>query len=251
MADLIVKLLNGDLISIPFDSPEQELMTVFVKIWETCGLGINTWVFEKEKNDEKNEEMDNRNDKIVISEFHSQYDFINKKDLFVKEKDDPFVRKREGAFRKIDLRRFGRCNVFSSTSNASRSSNAVRRQLAVYYDPKTNRVMCVDLRDFSFHKQIEELGFDLYDRRLRNEDFQYIDFDSFEMMAGASKMFRAGSRVFESTGDKIDIYISRRLMGYEPGFMCKVKRDGFSVNPLKHLLVSQKVECSKQNKISK
>jgi hypothetical protein len=215
--EMIVKMLNGELISISFDSPEQQLMEIFVKIWETCGVEINMWIFEN---------MENSDEKIVIDEYQSKWDFKNKEQSFV---DAISYKKREGSRRKIDLRRFGRCNIMSVPKK--------NRNFCVYYDNKKNRVLCVDLNDLTFHKQIQELAFGTYGLvDIRNEEFRYIDYDSFMNHPRASTIFRAGSRVFESSSDKIDSYISGVLTGYKPSYICKVSRDNFNVNPLKPFL---------------
>ena len=228
--ELIVKSLNGELTSIAFDKPHQQLLSIFLKIWEECGIQYNHFIFE---NDE--------NEKIEITNVHSEYDLKNKHEMFVGG-DDYFKRCTiKGAFRVIDLERFGRCNILCTPKEPN---------FLVYYkvnkDKNGKDIMCLDLNDLKCHKNISEFSVDYYRCksmlkngkyiRIGNNNFRYIDISSFTNEH--PNAFRSGSNVFETTLDKVDQYIASHAYSefYIPSYLSKTHRSNFSINPFISLI---------------
>lgn len=217
--ELVVRSLNGDLTSILFEKPHQELLEVLVQIWKALGVKINTWVFEQ--NDDEKE-------KIEVREVHESYTY-RQQHLFVKD-DSRYVQK-QGAHRTIDLSRFSRCNVLFTPKH---------RVFLIHYDQKNGAIMCLDLNDLTFHEEIRHIQCMRQSRDfapISNHNYRFIDVDSFMRIKNAETFFRAGPRVFESTIDKIDTFIASRTMSdYQPGFISKVSRTHFSFKPFENLV---------------
>jgi hypothetical protein len=208
-------------------------MSKGVKIWEECGIQYNHFIFE---NDE--------NEKIEIGHVHSEYDFKNKDEMFVGW-DDNFKRCTiKGAFRVIDLLRFGRCNILCTSKEPN---------FLVYCKVNNDKngkdiedIMCLDLNDLRCHKNISDFALDYYQRKsmlkngkyikIGNDNFRHIDISSFT--SEHPNEFRSGSNVFESTLDKVDKYIASHAYSelYIPSYLSKTHRSNFSINPFISLI---------------
>lgn len=228
---LLVKTLNGELTSISFDNPYQSLLSIFLKIWQTCGLQYNHFIFENENEDK---------DKLEITQIHTDFDFKNNK-YFVGG-DKAFYRY-TGIFRILDLQRFGKCNILFTPKEPN---------FLVYYgENKKNKkrydIMCLDLNDLTCNKNIFEIGggyqsykvigmFEKDGKKIyiTNDHFTFIDTLSFTSVHPT--LFQNGPKVFESTFDKVDQYIASRFPGYEASYLSKKYRADFSVNLFKELL---------------
>lgn len=229
---LLIKSLNGDLTSISFDNPHQSLLSIFLKIWEVCGLQYNHFIFENDGDD--------GDEKIEITEVHREFDFKNKDEMFLGNED--FFKRKTGSFRLIDLQRFGKCNILFTPKEPN---------FLVYYQVnkknKNNKnIMCLDLNDLTYNKNINEISGGYYCGVIEkggkkiyvtNDHFNYIDINSFTSVH--PKAFQSGPNVFQSTFDKVDQYIASRAhhnTSYNPSYLSKKYRTHFSINPFKELL---------------
>lgn len=229
--NMIVKQLNGDLLEFEFDRPIQTIFDICERIWDFQKIE-----FEKDKEkDEKCEEKDKKyfnhfvferedGEKITINEFDSEFDF-NKDELFVDQ--NIFSRKR-GHNRQIDTSCFSLCHALFIPK---------KEKILVYCTGKNN-FRCIDLHDFSFHmdssRVIVNIVNDSFGYRsegkgkvINNDQIKMIDYDS--ILSHYPKSFKAGSRVFEDTGTKIETYLSRVIRGFQPTYIARdaSRRSGY------------------------
>lgn len=218
--DLHFRSLNGDMVCITFENDFTTVLDLFIHVWKVFGISINHMVLYEDKNDKNS---------LVLSEVHNEFDYLDRK---------------FGAFRVIRISQFKECSILCLPK---------RRKLVVYLnhkDKKINHMMCLDLNDLSFHRPCTQIEIEYGEgwgwgpsssTSLVNENVWFIDIDSFLSYAISIEkpdMFNAGSKVFQSTIDRIDDFISHYIRGYRPSCICKVQRKDFSVKSIVSVLSS-------------
>lgn len=221
---MLVKQLNGEVLEIDFDSPNQTIFDICQRIWD--------FQFEKQTENEKQKYYNHfifeneEGEKITIDKFDSTFDF-NKDDLFVDQNRNNFLRKK-GHNRQINTSRFSLCHALFVPKKA---------KILVYCTGK-NKFRCIDLHDFSFHVESslvmvkDMFGYNWVGQGgkvVDNDQITVIDYDS--ILSHYPNSFKSGSRVFEDSGTKIENYLSKVIRGFQPTY---IARDASSRSDYNH-----------------
>lgn len=207
---LTVKLLNGELTVLQFPQTVVTLFDIWHAIWDLYPqinrLALHTPDMERV---------------ITLTGYNSLYDF-NKSSDFVSS--SYFER---GCSRKVDLSVFSQCSALCLKSE--------RRSILVYVKTEGKEIMLVDVNDPSFHFSAARVGvrhrggLDCYrEITVDNEDITFIDVSSFLRIG----KFRAGSRVFETTIEKIEQYLVSVIPNFQPSYIVKVCREDLDSEPV-------------------
>lgn len=230
---MIVKLLNGELLEVEFDKPQQTIWDICKRIWDFQKIEFKKGEDEKEKKEEqKNNKyfnhfvFENEEGKtITINEFHPYFD-CNSDDLFVD--NSRLFHRKNGIDRIIDTSVFSRCHALFLRK---------KEKILVYCVGK-NKFRCINVNDFSFHVDASNVAVvnpadpwfwnGTGVKAVKNNQICFIDYES--ILSHYPNSFKAGSRVFEDTGSKIECYLTKIIRNFVPSYLSQdgSRRESYS-----------------------
>lgn len=219
---MIVKLLNGQLWDLEFDAPHQTLWNICKCIWDFQKTAFEKFekVEEKEKKYFNHFVFENEEGKtITIGEF-DPYAYGDYWDSFVYQPKS-YLRS-TGFERQIDTSIFTMCHAWFFPKKEKILIYCAGKDDFRYIDVHSLRFMDRSLVDIE-----TSLEYFKYPGRtlVKNRQFELIDLDSFQFHY--PKSFQPGPNVFEDTCTKIEIFLSRRIRGFQPGYIDKSSRKHF------------------------
>lgn len=220
---MIVKLLNGELWDLEFDAPHQTLWDIFKRIWDLQKTEFEN--FEKVEEKEKEKKYFNH---FVFENEEGKTITIGEFDPYAYGDYDNFVYQPKsysrgtGFERRIDTSIFTVCHALAFPKKEKFLIYCAGKDDFRYIDVHSLRFMDRSRVDIE-----TSLDYFKYPGRtlVKPHQFALIDVDSFRSYY--PKSFQPGPNMFEDTCTKIEIFLSRRIRGFQPGYIDKSSRKHF------------------------